>query len=216
MNSKTDIGNQLSNTQQTFIPFLLNHSYSKKNLHLTTSTSNEPTWADELDNPSIAFDADGLIRTKYEAYSARIDYLRTCAKDDSFALNEESEVDFWCFVNSVPHFRKGNLVLIDNGNLRAEWQDKFEKHLGLQFLGNGMLQYVILSRRTDSQQISRVSGRDTFDGVKRQIAVFDLDTMLNESSLEYNKVLQNNWLMLCQKFQPKFTSTLGPSLMFDE
>ena len=127
-----------------------------------------------------AFDLDGLRRTTLQAYSARIDSLRGYAMQDGYHLNPESEADFWRFVKTARHFRKGNLVLIDNGNLRAVWKNEEGDHMGLQFLGGEMLQYVIFKRRPASSHISRVSGRDTFAGLMRQINAFDLESLLRE------------------------------------
>ncbi len=69
-------------------------------------------------------------------------------------------------------------MLVDNGNIRAIWKDGQSSHLGLQFLGGGMAQYVIFRRRGSGQQISRVAGRDSLKGVLRQIDAFDLDALL--------------------------------------
>ncbi len=126
------------------------------------------------------FDLDGLRRTPLQAYSARIDLLREYAMQDGFSLSPESEADFWSFIRFMPDFRKGNLVLMDNGNLRAVWKNKAGDHLGLQFLGEGMLQYVVFKRRSANSHISRVSGRDTFAGLVRQINAFDLESLLGK------------------------------------
>ncbi len=119
-------------------------------------------------------------RTKYDAYMVRMKLLREEARHDGHALNLASEVDFRQFIQSAPRVRKGNLVLMDNGNLRAIWKDGQGARLGLQFLGGRMIQYVIFKRRTQGQQISRVTGRDTFEGLKRQIDAFELHSLLCE------------------------------------
>lgn len=43
-----------------------------------------------------------------------------------------------------------------------------------------MLLYVIFKRRPRTGRISRVSGRDNFEGFKRQAEAFDLDFLLYE------------------------------------
>ena len=67
---------------------------------------------------------------------------------------------------------------MENGNLRAVWKGKNGAHIGLQFLDNGLIQYVIFKQRKRSLPVSRVYGRDTIDGVKRQIDAFDLRSVL--------------------------------------
>ena len=69
---------------------------------------------------------------------------------------------------------------MDNGNLRAIWKDGEGSRLGLQFLGGGMVQYVVFKRRSAKQQVSRVAGRDTFKGILRQVEAFDLGSLLHE------------------------------------
>jgi len=108
------------------------------------------------------------------AYRLRIEALRVEASEDGYVLSASSERDFWRFIRSEPFMRKGNVVLMDNGNLRAVWKGEDGTHVGLQFLGGSLVQYVIFKRRAAVGAISRVAGRDSIDGVKRQIAAFEL------------------------------------------
>ena len=114
------------------------------------------------------------------AYVDRIEALRALAEEDGYHLNSESEHDFRSFVQSEPRIRKGNLVLVDNGNLRAVWKDDRGTRLGLQFLGGGMVQHVTFKQRDTARPISRVAGRDTLEGMKRQTDAFELNSLLYE------------------------------------
>ena len=122
----------------------------------------------------------GAIDSALDAYSSRIAYLRDEATRDSYELNESSERDFKQFVRSRPSIRKGDLVLLDNGNLRAIWKDEKGARLGVQFLGDSMVQYVIFSRRQADRPVSRVAGRDSLEGIVRQIDAFQLHSWLSE------------------------------------
>lgn len=113
-------------------------------------------------------------RKLYKDYSRRIEVLRSDAEDDGFVLNEASERDFWQCIRSVPLAQKAGLVLVDNGDLRAVWKGDDGSHLGIQFLGNQWVEYVIFKRRPSTSDVARVAGRDTLDGIKRQIDAFDL------------------------------------------
>ena len=113
-----------------------------------------------------------------QACKVRIEALRADAAQDGYNLNVASERDFWHFIRSEPFIRKGNLVLMDNGNLRAVWKGEHGTHIGLQFLGWRTVQYVIFKRRAGTWAISRVAGRDSFEGVKRQIQAFDLRPLI--------------------------------------
>ena len=117
--------------------------------------------------------------TKYDAYVPRLEFLQDEARHDGYELNPASEIDFRNFVRSDPDIRKGNLVLMDNGNLRATWKDEHGTRLGLQFLGGGMVQFVLFKRRKQKSLISRVSGRDSLEGLERLIVAFELNSLLH-------------------------------------
>ncbi|WP_171182280.1 hypothetical protein [Ruegeria sp. HKCCD8929] len=117
-------------------------------------------------------------RSDLLAYKIRIEALCAHAVQEGYSLNAASKHDFWRFICSEPFIRKGNLILMDNGNLRAMWRDQHRNHIGLQFIGGRMVQYVIFKRREAVAKISRVAGRDSFDGVKRQIQAFDLQSLV--------------------------------------
>ncbi len=92
---------------------------------------------------------------------------------------KESERDFWTFIESIPFVRRGSLFLMDNGDLRVVWDDDEDNLVGLQFLGNSLIRYVIFKRRTEDKPVSRVAGRDTLKGVNTQIEAFKLETLLS-------------------------------------
>lgn len=112
----------------------------------------------------------------YQAYAHRIDELREFASEDDECsdINEASKEDFWWFVESMPWAGEAELVLMDNGNLRAVWKGDDKTHIGLQFLGDKFGEYVIFKRRPHSKQVSRVAGIDTLEGLKKQVCAFDI------------------------------------------
>lgn len=115
-------------------------------------------------------------------YHHRIETLRSDAEIEGFAVNNASEEDFWSFIGSIPSAKKAELVLMDNGNFRAVWKGKNGDHLGIQFLGEQMAEYVIFKQRPSAGSVSRVAGIDTFDGVITQLQAFDLDLESSESA----------------------------------
>ena len=117
-------------------------------------------------------------RKIYKDYSRRIEVLRSDAEDDGLVLNEASERDFWQHIRSTPFAQKAGLILMDNGNLRTVWKGDDGSHLGIQFLGNQWVEYVIFKRRPSTRHVARLAGRDTLDGVKRQIDAFDLISLM--------------------------------------
>lgn len=132
--------------------------------------------------PSRAIRLSGVhpnhqVRQSHPAYQSRIRELQADGATDGVMLNAASEKDFWHFVNSPPAAGKGSLVLLDNGNLRALWKGEGPGQLGVQFLGDGMAEYVIFRRRPEAEKESRAAGVDTLDGVKRLINAFDLSQL---------------------------------------
>lgn len=110
----------------------------------------------------------------HEAYRVRIETLRGHAESDEITVRSESEQDFWAFMDSLPEAPKAEVVLMDNGNFRAVWEDAEQSRFAVQFMGAQQGEYVIFKRRPDAADVSRVAGIDTLDGIKRQIRAFDL------------------------------------------
>ena len=113
-------------------------------------------------------------------WEKRIEDLRSWTAEDGEPFNTDSERDFWEFVDASPSVRKGGLVLVDGGDLRAVWEGDGDPFIGAEFLGGGMLRYVIFNRRRGAGEVSRVVGRDDFDGFRRQVEAFDLSSLLYE------------------------------------
>lgn len=109
-------------------------------------------------------------RQMRQAYQRRIEFLCREAALDGFTMNADSERDFWAFIRSIPSSQKASLVLWDNGHLRAVWKGAEESHLGLRFLGDQRVEYVIFKRFPAAEKVSRVAGFDTFDGIKNLLA----------------------------------------------
>ena len=112
-------------------------------------------------------------------YKVRIEELRQLTEAEDYCLNPSSERDFWSFFELNPFVRQGNLVLLENGNLRAIWKDGRGTQIGLQFLGERTIQFVIFKVRTKGRQVSRAYGRDGFEGIKCQIQTFELHQMMS-------------------------------------
>lgn len=111
-------------------------------------------------------------------FDHRIEVLKKQAELEGNWLSHASQMAFSEFLRANPFLRYGRLVLMENGNLRAVWKGEGGTHIGLQFLGDGSIQYVIFKRRKPSQPVSRAFGRDTIDGIRGQIEVFQLHGVL--------------------------------------
>ena len=141
------------------------------------------TLEDELraSDPPHQFLAEQLetwvtAQKNYQSYTHRIEKLRDFALEDDECsdINESSKEDFRWFVESMPMARKAELVLMDNGNLRAVWQADDETHIGLQFLGDRRGEYVIFKRRPGSMHVSRGAGIDSLEGCKKHVRAYSI------------------------------------------
>lgn len=117
-------------------------------------------------------------RSDLRQYESRLAYLRKEAAYEDRVINTISEKDFRHFVESQPHLLKGDLVLVDNGNLRAIWENNQGAQIGLQFLGGSSVQFVVFVHRSTGQQITRVTGRDTLIGLLQIIRALDVESLL--------------------------------------
>lgn len=104
----------------------------------------------------------------------RVDRLRNIAADEGLEISIDSERDLWSFLDSLDFTRRPYLVLLDNGNLRAVWKNAEREQIGIQFTGQGLVQYVLFSLRLPDRFMARASGRDTPKNIWRQIEAHDL------------------------------------------
>ena len=84
----------------------------------------------------------------------RIQALRIEAEIDQVSFSKTSYADFRNFIGQVPSRVRPAIFLRDNGNLRALWKNGDQEQIGLQFLGGGDIQYVILKRRSGGRLMS--------------------------------------------------------------
>ena len=89
----------------------------------------------------------------------RIRELDDFARSEGSRVSPASEHTFWRFLGRSPFGAEPGLVLLDNGNLRATWGDIRPTHVGLQFLPNDQIQYVVFARPPSSHDVMRGRGR---------------------------------------------------------
>ena len=114
-------------------------------------------------DPHREFIAESIERERRawhdrRAYESRIEALRADAELDELTINVASEQDFWDFVRSTSYLRRASLAVMNNGNIRAVWKAEDSSHLGIHFLGDGEVQYVIFRLRSYGRRVSRVAG----------------------------------------------------------
>ncbi|MCP4143547.1 MAG: hypothetical protein GY755_25220 [Chloroflexi bacterium] len=99
----------------------------------------------------------------------RIKILAEIAEEDDITINSDSETDLWRFLKRLSFIKQPKLFLLENGNFRIVWKGGLDEQIGLQFLGKGQIQFVMFSKPTHSNQVSRIRGRSDFDGIARHM-----------------------------------------------
>ena len=107
-------------------------------------------------------------------YVSRIQELRSFGEEEDITVSRDSESDFWRFVFQFPSEHPGNLMLMQDGDLRWIWKGDDLAHVGIRFIGSGRGRYVIFKRRAGEFHVSRVSGEDNLEGVVQQVRSFDM------------------------------------------
>lgn len=129
-------------------------------------------------NPLRRRVADADAKHLMSEIDARITDLRKEALEEKQPFSATSEKDLRLFLGASPVIKRPSVYLIDNGNLRAVWRDTEGAQLGLQFLGEGEVQFVIFARRAEAPRIARSAGRDSAAGIRKQIASFELQELI--------------------------------------
>ena len=145
------------------------HSALKQTLSALRSASNP---ASELIDPTQW--------PKFRKYWERIRFLKLEGEDEGILINRQSIENFWKFVIMNGRICTGDVVLTNDGNLRAVWRDGQQTFLGLQFMEDNNIQFVIFKKRRADSPVSRVTGSDSFQGILKQIKAFDLDSLICE------------------------------------
>jgi hypothetical protein len=108
----------------------------------------------------------------------RMEEIRSLALEESIEISPLSEADLMRFLGSVTAKERPKLFLLENGNIRAVWKGLENEQIGLQFLGNRQVQYVIFSHRLNPSEAVQSYGRDTTEGVLGQIRALGLSRLI--------------------------------------
>jgi hypothetical protein len=104
-------------------------------------------------------DYNNLVRSKDEVpvqkpdwlpqFAERLDALGETAIEDEITVSKKSRKDVNAFVASLHSVRMPTVFLVGNGNVRLRWSNKKGEKVGLQFRGNGEVQYLFFKRIGD-------------------------------------------------------------------
>jgi hypothetical protein len=108
--------------------------------------------------------------------NARIEQLKEIAEEENLPFSQVSADQALSFVLQLNGSRRPSAFLIGNGNVRLVWSSQKGEQVGLQFLGNGEVQFVLIARR--EQNLSTSMGTDLPDAVMRFIAAAGLSHLV--------------------------------------
>ena len=117
-------------------------------------------------------------RSKREGYEARVAFLQQEARSEGFDLSAASRRDFESVALGAREVRRAELVLLPSGNLRAFWEDKKGTQLGLQFMGEDVVQYVLLRRGEGAKSPRHAVGRVSLERLEQRLTELGLRSLL--------------------------------------
>jgi hypothetical protein len=118
------------------------------------------------------------IQTTIELLN-RLQFLMIEAERDGITFSEASLADFKTFMRGINVRSRPSLFLNDNGNLRALWKNEHREQVGIQFLGDGAVQFVIFKKRRGSAMMTRVAGVDSGDKILGHIRASGAEALLS-------------------------------------
>ena len=107
----------------------------------------------------------------------RLDELKAIALDEGIAVCGRSEHDARGFQAQLGLAKRPALFLTDGGNCSAVWEDDAGNRVGLEFEGDGVVEYACL-KRLDSGRIETSVGRGALASLCDHIATAGLDGLL--------------------------------------
>ena len=109
------------------------------------------------------------IKNPARLYDNRIETLKKFAREDGYDLHESSHANFSKFLKEYPGLVRADLVLLENGNLRAIWRGKNGAQIGLQFLKDSRVQYVLFNESGPNSAALKPYGRGGFEETMNQL-----------------------------------------------
>ncbi len=82
-------------------------------------------------------------------FAERLDALDEAAIEDEITVSKKSRKEAIAFAASLRGARMPTVFLVGNGNVRLRWSNERGEKVGLQFRGNGEVQYLFFKRVGD-------------------------------------------------------------------
>ena len=144
------------------LPLLRRRGVPREHSSRSSATATEAETLDPLSEHIVRkaielAQKDQLARVRIEE---RLRELHVDALRNADPFSESSLADLRSFLSLTPLTERPSIFLLDDGNLRAVWRNAAKEQVGLQFLGNGVVQFVIFVQRRNPPIMSRTAGID--------------------------------------------------------
>ena len=123
---------------------------------------------------------EGGVSSAPSTLAQRLQFLRVEAEIENMPFSESSQAALWSFLQEVEPTARPRLYLNENGNLRALWKNSDGEQIGLEFLGNHAIQYVIFRRRERIGTMARLVGIESDDRIFAHIRASNAQGLLFE------------------------------------
>jgi len=140
----------------------------KKKIFLKTDVS---AWNVDVENQDLEIELEGHVERErvQSSIRQRISTLKRLGQEEGITSSEESGKLLFEFFVKRKIKNKPFIFLLENGNYRALWKGEKGQQIGLQFLPDGKIQFVIFVPRSDSLELARSYGVDTPLGINRMV-----------------------------------------------
>lgn len=123
-------------------------------------------------------DKSASKRDDWQEYVNRLRFLQIYAQSEDEPFSQSSLEDLDKFICDIRPVKRPFLFLHENGNLRAVWRNEKSEQIGLEFLGNGAVQFVIFASRAGRSDMARINGVDVVNKISAQIRVLNVEHLL--------------------------------------
>lgn len=115
----------------------------------------------------------GHIDPNHDAIEAQVHELRQHAAEENEAFSESSSQAALRFCHELAGDREPAIFLMASGNLRAVWQNEARDQIAIQFMPQGILQYVILRDR-DGMTLKALGEDVSCEKIKQTVEIHEL------------------------------------------
>lgn len=113
----------------------------------------------------------------FDQVAERVNELRRYGESEGLQFSEQSAEHVEHFTTRLTRAMRPSVFLIGNGNLRLLWVNDKNEQIGLQFLPDGKIQFVLFKLR--GSELNHIMGIDTSVGVLETISSLGLTHLLH-------------------------------------